>query len=380
MYNHPVNPLTTADLPEGSMQPKRRKVIFWKLVERENAVRYMVISLLTSVATVILVRLFLYLTGYPQIGSGTLHIAHVLWGGLILYIAAILPLIYLNPRLHMVGAVLSGLGVGLFIDEVGKFITRQYDYFFPAAAPIIYIFFLLVVILVIMIRHPEEVDGRAELVQTLEIVREQLYRPLDLDERAHIEGDMLKVIEMDSNILHQDMAKHLLEFVRSDKRTAEEAVPSWWMRIANRWGQWLTEKRLRVLLGVGMFVLSLLALKYPLQVWLEKVIPNSALVVFLHARFGGELTTIDSALLSDVRLALEVVIGVSLLVAVALLVAGKNRQAINLGFLCLLVSVAVLDMLLFFFEQFSTVLTVGFQFILLFGLMHYRKEFIKSDQ
>jgi hypothetical protein len=380
MYNHPVNPLTTADLPEGSMQPKRRKVIFWKLVERENAVRYMTISLLSSVATVIVVRLFLYLTGYPQLGSGTLHIAHVLWGGLILYIAAILPLIYLNPRLHMVGAVLSGLGVGLFIDEVGKFITRQYDYFFPAAAPIIYIFFLLVVILVIMIRHPEEVDGRAELVQTLEIVREQLYRPLDLDERAHIEGDMLKVIEMDSNILHQDMAKHLLEFVRADKRTAEEAVPSWWMRIANRWEQWLTEKRLRVLLGVGMFVLSLLTLKYPLQVWLEKVIPNSALVVFLHARFGGELTTIDSALLSDVRLALEVVIGVSLLVAVALLVAGKNRQAINLGFLCLLVSVAVLDMLLFFFEQFSTVLTVGFQFILLFGLMHYRREFLKSDQ
>jgi hypothetical protein len=61
-------------------------------------------------------------------------------------------------------------------------------------------------------------------------------------------------------------------------------------------------------------------------------------------------------------------------------VAGKNRQAINLGFLCLLVSVAVLDMLLFFFEQFSTVLTVGFQFILLFGLMHYRREFLKSDQ
>ena len=160
------------------MQPRRKRIIFWKLIERDNAVRYMMISMLSFVATVTVVRTFLVLTGYPQIGSGTLHIAHVLWGGLILYIAAILPLIYLNPRLHTLGAVLSGVGVGLFIDEVGKFITRQYDYFFPAAAAIIYIFFLLIVILLIMIRRPEAVDGRAELVKTLEIVREQLYQTI----------------------------------------------------------------------------------------------------------------------------------------------------------------------------------------------------------
>jgi hypothetical protein len=107
-------------MQEVAMQPSLKFLKLWKLVERENAVRYMMISLFSSVATVSLVRVFLALTGYPQIGSGTLHIAHVLWGGLILYIAAILPLIYLNPRLHTVGAILSGVGVGLFIDEVGK--------------------------------------------------------------------------------------------------------------------------------------------------------------------------------------------------------------------------------------------------------------------
>jgi hypothetical protein len=361
------------------MQPKQRKVLFWQLVERENAVRYMTISLVSSIATVILVRFFLYLTGYPQIGSGTLHIAHVLWGGLILYIAAILPLIYLNPKLHMIGAILSGVGIGLFIDEVGKFITRQYDYFYPAAAPIIYIFFLLVVILVIMIQRPEEVDGRVELVRTLEIVREQLFRPLDVEERTHIEKDMLHVIETDSNTLYKDMATHLLEFVRADDRTKDVARPNWASHLANQFEQWLTEKRLRVLLEVGMFVLGLVTLKNPLQIWLEQVIPNSAWVLILHARFGGEIQTIDSIMLSNVRLALEVLIGVSLLVAVVLLLAGKTRQAINLGFICLLGSVAVLDMLLFFFEQFSTVLTVGFQFVLLFGVMEYRRKYLKRE-
>jgi hypothetical protein len=361
------------------MPTERRKFIPWTLVERENAVRYMTVSLLSSVATVIIVRLFLYLTGYPQIGSGTLHIAHVLWGGLILYIAAVLPLIYFSPRLHSIGAVLSGVGVGLFIDEVGKFITTQYDYFFPAAATIIYVFFLLIFILMLMIRRPEAKDGRAQLVRTLETVREQLYRPLDMKERAQVEQDMLDVIATDPKSLHKDMAGHLLELVRSDERGTEISLPKWWMRIADRWQGWVTEKRFRIMLGIGMILLGFLTLKNPFQVWLERIVPDSTWVAFLRARLGGEILTIDSPTLFNLRLILEVVIGLSFLVTVVLLLLGKIRHAINLGLLSILVSIAVLDLLLFYFEQFSTVATVGFQFIMLYGVLDYRRKYLKNE-
>ena len=50
-------------------------------VKREDAEQYLVITLLGFAASVILIRLFLELTGYPQVGSSELHIAHVLWGG-----------------------------------------------------------------------------------------------------------------------------------------------------------------------------------------------------------------------------------------------------------------------------------------------------------
>ena len=36
--------------------------------------------LISAVTAVLLVRLFLYLTGYPQLGGAGLHIAHLLWG------------------------------------------------------------------------------------------------------------------------------------------------------------------------------------------------------------------------------------------------------------------------------------------------------------
>ena len=57
---------------------------FWKrflLIERDQAPTLLLISILSFATTVTLVRLFLELTGYPQVGGGTLHIAHLLWGG-----------------------------------------------------------------------------------------------------------------------------------------------------------------------------------------------------------------------------------------------------------------------------------------------------------
>lgn len=51
-------------------------------VRRPAAERYLLITLLSFAMSVSLTRLFLELSGYPQLGSGTLHIAHVLWGSL----------------------------------------------------------------------------------------------------------------------------------------------------------------------------------------------------------------------------------------------------------------------------------------------------------
>jgi hypothetical protein len=350
----------------------------FNLIERENAVHYLMISLFSFVATVSVVRSFLALTGYPQIGQGTLHIAHVLWGGLILYVAAILPLIYLNPRMHSFEAVLSGIGMGLFIDEVGKFITRQYDYFFPAAAPIMYVVFLLIIVLILMIRRPNKVDGRAELVQALEVIREQLYRPLTLNERNHLEMDMKGVVENDPDGFHRDMAKHILSLIRSDSRTSPDKQLTWWLKFSDRMEGWLTEIRLKWLLVVGMLLLSWLTLKNPIQTWLQTVIPNSLLEKFLQSHLGRQIPSAESTNLSYVRISLEVLIGISLLVSVGLFLAGKKRLAVNLAYFDLLASLVVLDLFLFYFEQFSTVGTVLVQFLVLLGVIFYRARYLKN--
>ena len=122
-----------------------------KPVQRRNAETYIQLSILGLAASVSLTRFILEATGYPQLGNETLHIAHCLYGGVILYVACLIPLIYTNKWAFTLSGALSGVGMGLFIDEVGKFMTQNNDYFFPAAAPIIYGFLLVTVLLYIQV-------------------------------------------------------------------------------------------------------------------------------------------------------------------------------------------------------------------------------------
>ena len=86
-------------------------------------------------------RGFLAATGYPQVGGSKLHIAHVLWGGLLLLAGLLSTLAFLSPAAKPVAAVVGGVGFGLFIDEVSKFVTKDVNYFYRPAIAIIYVCF-----------------------------------------------------------------------------------------------------------------------------------------------------------------------------------------------------------------------------------------------
>ena len=154
----------------------------WKPVKRRGAERYLQLTILSFAASVSITRLVLEITGYPQLGTEALHIAHVLYGGILLYMASLLPVLYANRWTYTWSAILSGLGVGLFIDEVGKFITHNNDYFFPAAAPIIYAFFLITVLIYQRISKESELNVRGSLYAVIEVLQEILDHSLDLEE------------------------------------------------------------------------------------------------------------------------------------------------------------------------------------------------------
>ena len=120
---------------------------------RASAERYLLLVIVSFVVAVVGTRWYLQATGYPQIGGGELHVAHMLWGGLLLVVAALLLLVVAATWALTAAAILTGAGTGLFVDEVGKFITASNDYFYPLAAPLIYGIFLAMVLVFLVVRR-----------------------------------------------------------------------------------------------------------------------------------------------------------------------------------------------------------------------------------
>ena len=347
-------------------------------VKREAAEHYLLLTLLSFAASVTLTRLFLSLSGYPQVGGGELHIAHLLWGGLLLFIAALLPLLLANRWVYTTGALLAGAGVGLFIDEVGKFITKTNDYFYPAAAPIIYAFFLLTVLLYLRIRRPPARDARSELYRVFDGLQEVLDRDLDAQERADLEAELHFIAGQKDRPDLARLADELDKFLDADSLYLVSRTPSLWERFV-AWlesfqSRRITRRRLKAILVVGLAALTVQALFDPVVVALTLLWPADQSLWLPSLVELGRVRGATSLMGFRIQLALEGATGILLLVACILLLMGRERRAIIFSYFALLMSLTTVNLLVFFYEQFSTIALAILQFGLLMAVITYRRH------
>jgi hypothetical protein len=145
------------------------------------------IFLISAIGSLLMLRFFLHLTGYPQIGGGGLHISHMLWGGLFMVASIIINLSFLGMRVQRLCALFGGVGFGIFIDEIGKFITSDNNYFFRPSIGIIYAIFIIMYLTFSFLGRRQRLTSREYQLNALTQLEEAIVHDMDPLEkqRAH---------------------------------------------------------------------------------------------------------------------------------------------------------------------------------------------------
>lgn len=349
-------------------------------VKRADAERYLLLMLLSFAASVVLTRVYLQLTGYPQIGSGELHIAHMLWGGLLLFASALLMLTLANRWVMQLCAILTGLGVGLFIDEVGKFITKSNDYFYPAAAPIIYGFFLLTVLLYFQVRRRASRDARSELYQALDYLTEVIDEDMDERERAEVEARLQRVAVRAIYPDQARLATTLLNFIGSGELHIVHHPANRWERFVQQLqkleNKWISRRAAKNVLIVGLVAFGLLAASDLLPVLRATLSANSANELGTAIVGAGLVRSVNGLLWYLARQTLEGLVGLILIGGAGLLILNRERLGVIVGYFGLLLYLLTVNLLVLYFDQFTTILLTVLQFGLLLALIRYRQRYL----
>ena len=323
--------------------------------------------------TVVGTRLYLSLTGWPQIGGGDYHIAHALWGGLLLLIGGVISLMWSNPWVQRATALCTGVGCGLFVDEVGKFITARNDYFTPLAAPIIYVFFLAVLGIAVLARRAPLQRPRALAYTLIVRLKDVVDGPVSPAEHAEMLREVAALEDADRPDL-RTLARQLRPVVENTAVARPEgrsgslltALARVERVLLPRWVLRLVLISSAVLLGllslVGLAVFAALASGSPDV----QIVLGDSPVDIVELRSVLLVASVGETLVG----------GLLLLSAVALLV-GRDRIGLALGRAGLVLGLGGVNVVLGYLDAELVVAVVVVELVVLALYHRYRSRFLR---
>jgi hypothetical protein len=98
--------------------------------------------------------------------------------------ALVLLLLFLERRVHRAAAIVAGLGFGTFVDEIGKFITSDNNYFFRPAVAIIYVVFIALFLLTRAVISERALTSGEALANAMDVLEPGARGRLDHRARA----------------------------------------------------------------------------------------------------------------------------------------------------------------------------------------------------
>lgn len=342
-------------------------------VKRQSASGLTLIVLVSAVVSLLGLRAFLELTGYRQVGGGNWHVAHVLWGGFFMFIGTMLTFTLHGERIRRMAAAVFGFGFGWFIDEIGKFITRDNNYFFQPAIIFIYIFFVMIFLLYRYLAKLQPKDPKSLLYQVIDRLEEVAEGDFEKSEKEAI-LIKLALARRESSGEIGYFAKELRKLViklRATEDKGDGLVRRWWQKTLSFGYRKVFKQKmvLYLLAGVaGVYIIEGIMSTVRLAMNFQT---DDLLSIF----YGGDfLLTKTNVRMLTLKVVADAMTGLMFLAGLLMAWGKKKMRAINCFQRGLLINIFLTSVFRFYFEQFSGVFGLVVSIGAYTGLERLKKE------
>lgn len=325
-------------------------------IERQDSADLFLNLLVWAVATILLTRFYLALTGNPQISFGQWHLTHVLWGGLFMLISIILMINFYGTGIKKISSIIGGIGWGWFIDEIGKYVTKDNDYWFQPAIIIIYISFI---ILFLVYRYFKKYQSKKDIRNSVIFDFNKI-----IDSPAFLDSNNPELFALSKNL------KKIINNYQIDtiKPKNSDYYINYFLNIA--YHKILTHR-------FFVFILSI----YSLYFSLDKIIdfiriilsPQKMLIIERFYHSYDFISKTDTYMIIF-KIFFDSTSALLLLIGWYFYLVKKKKEGFTYFSYGLLVNIFLSSIFRFYFEQFSAVFSLFLSLIVLIWVNNFRRD------
>ena len=345
------------------------------LVKRQGASSLILTMMSWSVLSVLATRVFLEVMGNPIIGGGQWHIAHVLFGGIFMIGAMISVLAFEGTMVRKNMAMVFGIGWGLFIDEIGKYVTSDNNYWFRPAVMIIYISFIILFLIYRYLERLRKRDNRTIFYSVLGQLEELGENDLETTEKKRLEASLTQIIKEDAGNL-KIMSKGILEAIKTIRAKSDKGERKLMTMGKKIYSATYRKIFRRKLIMYGLFGYSVYyALDKIIDILRISVTPEKMAMI---ERFYSDYDFFGK---SDIymivfKMVFDLMAAIFFLFGARYFWSNKRLRGIRLFKYGLYISILLGSIFRFYFEQFGALVELGLGLIILEMLNQYQREIV----
>lgn len=329
-----------------------------RLYRQEMASSYALTAIMAGVVGVLGTRLFLELFGYPSLGKGMWHLSHTVWGGIIMCLGMFMAMSFYGRRSLRVASGIFGIGMGIFFDEMGKFITRDNNYFFKPTSMIVYIIFLMLFGVYRLLTKKRRESGVHLFYHVLDRLGDLAEN--DLDERE--QKKLIEVVRLLKEKSHHELAVFSAELEKALWLLRPKKYEKSWTSLILKkidggiYKNVLSKKGILFLMGALILGYSIASIVDTL--WLMQNINKVSIV----PSFLGEYTPRDGfeAFMLGIKIISDLVVAGLFLGGIGMAIIRRYKVGLEFFEWGLYVYILLTSICRFYFEQFSAVLALFF--------------------